>query len=458
MGNCAPIRSHERSTGLPGPQGTFHPELQYLRSARVSIKVRNRSMQVIDREELLFQVSEPTVAVSKSVNTAGRAVWVSGRRYVASIVPGSDPRGLIPKACQDLCFFRNTGQSLFVGLFDGHGKDGKRVVEFCMNFMTRHYEGNSEEAERSPAEFLSTVTVECDKALTQRQSGVEAMYSGTTAVLYLVVSGCVHLACVGDSRVLLGTSRAIDYTAPTPPPRGEDKELLDRVKRRRSISIDKPLYAVQLTKDQKPEDPEETERINSMGGVVRRLMDDLGNNVGPWRVWRKDANYPGLAMSRSIGDVAGSQIGVISTPLVTTHALRAADDFFLVSASDGVWDVMENQEVADFIEAYRYSCVRDISSPCHSDVIKPQNCTIAQLLCEEARIRWLSIVEEEDVIIDDISCVVAELMESSMHLVLPPSRLNVPNLDASDIPERQVPSIPRAETNLRDPRRSSVSD
>ena len=30
------------------------------------------------------------------------------------------------------------------------------------------------------------------------------------------------------------------------------------------------------------------------------------------------------------------------------------------------------------------------------------------MVCEEARYRWLSIVEEEDVFIDDISCVVVE--------------------------------------------------
>jgi hypothetical protein len=33
---------------------------------------------------------------------------------------------------------------------------------------------------------------------------------------------------------------------------------------------------------------------------------------------------------------------------------------------------------------------------------------IAHLLCEEARYRWLGLVQEEDVIIDDISCVVME--------------------------------------------------
>ena len=373
------------------------------------------------------------------------------------MLPGLDPRGQIPKPCQDMCFAETLGESLFIGLFDGHGKEGKKVVDFCKNFMLAYYL-NRDQWETNPSQFLTQVTQNCDKALVKRGSGIDANYSGTTAVIYLVYSGCVYLACAGDSRVILATSKPPDYATPTAPPRGEDKEILERVKRRRSVSIDKPLTGIQLTKDQKPEEPEETERITRMGGVVRRLMDELGRNVGPWRVWRRDANYPGLAMSRSIGDVAGSEIGVISTPLITTHVLRFGDDFFLVSASDGIWDVMENQEVADFVEAYRPSCIRDIQSPLKTDRIRPMNSTIAQLLCEEARTRWLSIVEEEDVVIDDISCVILELKESSMQLVLPPSRVSVPNLDALDVPGRSNPSIPTTEVKLRDPRRSSMSE
>jgi serine/threonine protein phosphatase PrpC len=345
-----------------------------------------------------------------------------------------------------------------IGLFDGHGKEGQAVVNFCKHFIVNYYQKNQALWRADPMRFITEATTHCDKALVKRDSRIDANYSGSTQVLYLVYQGCVYLASVGDSRVILATSKPPSYVTPTPPPRGEDKEILDRVKRRRSVSIDKPLQAVQLTKDQKPEEPEEMERIHRMGGVVRRLMDELGRNIGPWRVWRKDANYPGLAMSRSIGDIAGSEIGVISTPLITTHLLRSGEDFFLVSGSDGIWDVMENQEVADFVEAYRYSCVRDTQSPFRTDKIKPENCTIAQLLCEEARTRWLSIVEEEDVLIDDISCVVVELKEASMQLVLPPSRISAPNLDAVDLPERNGASIPTTEVKLRDPRRSSVSE
>lgn len=35
---------------------------------------------------------------------------------------------------------------------------------------------------------------------------------------------------------------------------------------------------------------------------------------GPYRVWQRDVDMPGLAMSRSIGDIMAKQLGVIAEP------------------------------------------------------------------------------------------------------------------------------------------------
>lgn len=69
---------------------------------------------------------------------------------------------------------------------------------------------------------------------------------------------------------------------------------------------------------------------------------------------------------------------------------------------------MTDQEVTNFIEKFRRQCVK---TPTEKPVypIKPVNSLISHLLCEEARYRWLGLVEEESVAIDDISCVVLEL-------------------------------------------------
>ncbi|MEE4248946.1 MAG: hypothetical protein V2I33_26545 [Kangiellaceae bacterium] len=47
-------------------------------------------------------------------------------------------------------------------------------------------------------------------------------------------------------------------------------------------------------------------------------------------------------MSRSIGDRIGKKIGVIADPILTSYPNLGSNEFFLMAASDGVWDVMEN--------------------------------------------------------------------------------------------------------------------
>ena len=63
-------------------------------------------------------------------------------------------------------------------------------------------------------------------------------------------------------------------------------------------------------------------------------------------------------MARSIGDTDGKSIGVISEPIVTEYSFSLATDHFIVLGSDGIWDVMENEEVVNFVECYRHHCLR----------------------------------------------------------------------------------------------------
>ena len=47
-----------------------------------------------------------------------------------------------------------------------------------------------------------------------------------------------------------------------------------------------------------------------MNGRVAAFTDGRGNFVGPSRVWLKDQELPGLAMSRSLGDGLAHSVGV----------------------------------------------------------------------------------------------------------------------------------------------------
>lgn len=68
--------------------------------------------------------------------------------------------------------------------------------------------------------------------------------------------------------------------------------------------------------------------------------------LGPHRVWHPQLDYPGLAMSRSIGDYVAHQYGVSSDPELSIYEIQPEDQYIVI-ASDGVWEFLSNQEVVD---------------------------------------------------------------------------------------------------------------
>jgi len=44
------------------------------------------------------------------------------------------------------------------------------------------------------------------------------------------------------------------------------------------------------------------------------FLEANGDPIGPHRVWLKNENAPGLAMSRSLGDQVAARVGVIPEP------------------------------------------------------------------------------------------------------------------------------------------------
>jgi len=107
-----------------------------------------------------------------------------------------------------------------------------------------------------------------------------------------------------------------------------------------------------LSIDHKPNLPEEKKRIHAAGGEVKLLPGDI-----PHRVFVKNKPFPGLAMSRSIGDLIANQHGTTCEPTVTCHNIENDDDFIVV-ASDGVWEF--------------YSSV-NVSKMLHEQIVKTNN-------------------------------------------------------------------------------------
>jgi len=75
--------------------------------------------------------------------------------------------------------------------------------------------------------------------------------------------------------------------------------------------------------------------------------------MGPLRVWLHNQSFPGLAMTRSLGDAHAKKAGVIADPEVDTLHFDPSETAvipkYIVMASDGLWDVMNNEQVAEFM-------------------------------------------------------------------------------------------------------------
>jgi serine/threonine protein phosphatase PrpC len=142
-----------------------------------------------------------------------------------------------------------------------------------------------------------------------------------------------------------------------------------------------------ISRDHKPDDTDEFERIKKYGGRVEAYLDEYGKDFGPKRVWLKHENLPGLAMSRSFGDLCACRAGVIQTPEIKDYKLTK-DDKAIFLASDGVWEFLSNKNVIDILKPYLKNGQEELGV---NEVIK------------KSVAHW----KKEDVVIDDITVVLA---------------------------------------------------
>lgn len=123
-----------------------------------------------------------------------------------------------------------------------------------------------------------------------------------------------------------------------------------------------------------------------MNGRIESYKGRYGENVGPARVWLKTENYPGLAMSRSIGDACAHSVGVSAIPEIKEFEI-SEEDKFLVVASDGVFEFLSNDEIVDLVVPFWHK--NDLKGACSTIV-------------RESVAAW----EREEDSIDDITCIV----------------------------------------------------
>ena len=276
----------------------------------------------------------------------------------------------IKKTNQDNFFiynnFNNNSNYVYLGVCDGHGLFGQDISTYLVNNLPHNMNKkiiskNLKNLSNTDISILSTIFqetfIETNISLNSDER-IDSSYSGSTCVSILFTPNKLCCINVGDSRCILG----------------------------KFIEKNKSWIPISLSRDHKPSEPDEMNRIKKSGGIVESYRDNFGNFVGPERVWGPGMDGPGLAMSRSFGDEIGHGIGVVVDPEIMEHFFEK-EDKFIVLGSDGIWEFISNEEVVNIVKDYYLE--NNIEGA-------------IEHLYNEASKRWIM---EEDVI-DDITIII----------------------------------------------------
>ena len=269
-------------------------------------------------------------------------------------------------SCPMLCFSLPCFAALhfmFILFLLGHGQGGELVSQFALHEVQRRLERHPDFTKDIEKAFKETFLA-VDDAL-NHEAFIEPLYAGTTACVALLRDNNLIVSNVGDSRAVMArkTTQIGGDTAAAP-----------------------TWQAIDLSKDQNPDMPHEQSRIESMGGFVSPPPEP-GLSA---RVWLDvGCTQIGLAMSRSLGDHAVKQVGVIAEPVVTQHQVTEEDDFVIL-ATDGVWEFISSDEAVGIV-----------SENLHRGATKA-----CQTLIEAAAAKWH---DEEGDYRDDITALVIRL-------------------------------------------------
>lgn len=250
------------------------------------------------------------------------------------------------------------GKQVLLGVFDGHGPFGHNVSNYIHTLLPKLISQHDSYATDPLQSFIPSFE-KCQKSLEMHCEHPEAIFdcvlSGSTASVILIREDKLYAAHVGDSRAVLSRKTAAGKRE-----------------------------AIVLTPDHKPFLPEEKARIESHNGEVKKLPNDI-----PYRVFIRNREFPGLAMSRSIGDMLSRDLGIISEPTISEYPLTEQDEFVLL-CSDGVWEFLSNEDAVNMVGAMGRAKVAEA----------------ADQLAKKAWTRW---IQSEGDVVDDITVMIAYL-------------------------------------------------
>ena len=226
------------------------------------------------------------------------------------------------------------------GIFDGHGNNGHFVSQYVSKYINDFFSNKSNYMENNKDnENYSKLNNDVNKIFERKNEIIikqclnkldldintvnfDIFRSGTTAVLVFLTNKLLICSNIGDSQCYLFNCS------------------------------DEDMWTFEsLSKVHKPTDEEEKKRILENGGEIHPYYEEDGMFEGPDRIYEKGKTYPGLSLSRSIGDLEGKKIGIISEPEIVTKNI-SHNSKFIVIGSDGLWDVIQPYDVSRILRSY----------------------------------------------------------------------------------------------------------
>lgn len=283
-------------------------EVRYLASRySVSTELVNRCAKMVAKD-----YGETPYAIVDIIYEAGSKI---SKLCEASDI-GGRPTNEDAHVFQDL-YINKLGHVTIAGVFDGHG--GSEISNILAKELGGYLvkELNSKLKSDNP-QVVSQMLVQAfshfDDLLRAKK-----VRSGSTMTLVLITKDKIYSANLGDSRTLIFTP--------------DENILLE-------------------TKDHKPSDPTEKERIIAAGGNV----------INVWSVERVNGN---LSLSRAFGD-----FGITEKPLGSTYYISNVADVsyiernqpvYILLACDGIWDVFNSKDLVGMV-SQAYNCNAIIKS------------------------------------------------------------------------------------------------
>ena len=248
--------------------------------------------------------------------------------------------------------FIQNSDSFFIGVCDGHGQDGQIISNIVSNKLPNYITSLSNEEIISNFKKINSEIYS--------DSDINSNMSGTTVVSLIITPDKLISINLGDSRLSL-----FKY---------DEKN--------------KKYFYKNLSREHKPFELDESERILSQGGRLQKCYDEKINKYyGPQRVWLKNEAQPGLAMTRSLGDKMAHNIGVIDEPEIKKFFFEGNEKFIII-ASDGLWEFISGEECINLVKKF-YEEKKDV-----------KEATLE--LTKEAFNKW----KRKEIVIDDITVIV----------------------------------------------------